>query len=128
MLAEESRPPSARALLPCLLPLDTLKKIRDQNLLVLEPVFTLKELWLQENTEEELEELFPWKEYRLHGKPQSLKAFLDLFLLDNGEYDENRAICIPDSDAFVCIWRVEEGLPGAYREGFFEVELSMSDK
>jgi hypothetical protein len=41
---DEETPPSARALLHCLLPLDTLKKIRDQNLLVLEPVDTLKEL------------------------------------------------------------------------------------
>jgi hypothetical protein len=75
---EETIPPSAQARLPCLLPLDTLKKIRDQKILVLEPADTLKDLWLQENTEEEH---FP--EYRLHGKPQSLKAFLDLFLLEN---------------------------------------------
>jgi hypothetical protein len=56
---EETTPPSARALLPCLLPLDTLKMICEQNLLVLEPVETLKELWIQEATEEEV---FPWKE------------------------------------------------------------------
>jgi hypothetical protein len=80
--------------------LDTLKTILDQNLLVLEPVESLKQLWLQENTEEEV---FPWSEYRLHGRPQSLKAFLELFLLENGEYDSNRAIWIPESDAFVCI-------------------------
>jgi hypothetical protein len=54
--------PSSQAfLLLCLLPLNTLKKIRDQNLLVLEAVDTLKQLWLQENTEEEVEKVFPWK-------------------------------------------------------------------
>jgi hypothetical protein len=118
---EETPPPSARALLPCLLPLYTLKKIRDRNLLVLEPVNTLKQL----NTEE----VFPWKEYRLHGKPQSLTAFLDLFLLENGEYDENRAIRIMDSDAFVRIWkwRLEERVPEAFREGVFEVQLLSSE-
>jgi hypothetical protein len=110
-MAEESHP-SARALLPCLLPLETLKKIRDQNLLVIEPVDTLKELWLQECQENAdtiaEEEDFPWSEYRLHGRPQNLKAFIDLFLLENGKYDESRAIWIPESDAFVCIeqWRV----------------------
>jgi hypothetical protein len=41
---EETTPASARALLPCLLPLDTLQKIRDQKLLVLEQVDTLKQL------------------------------------------------------------------------------------
>jgi hypothetical protein len=125
---DEDTPPSARALLPCLLPLDTLKKIRDQKLLVLEPVETLKELCREELTEEALEERFPWKEYRLHGKPQSLKEFLDLFLLENGRYDTNRAIWIPESNAFVCIdqWKVrllEERLPEAFREGELVVEL-----
>jgi hypothetical protein len=138
MMDEANNPPGARALLPCLLPLNTLKQIRDQNLLLLEPVGTLKQLWIQEcqenadtiRTEEEelLEESFHWKEYRLHGKPQSLKELLDLFLLENGEYDLNRAIWIPGSDAFVCIdqcrvvGRVR--VPGAYREGVFEVSLS----
>jgi hypothetical protein len=55
-----------------------------------------------------------------------LKAFLDLFLLENGEYDSNRAILIPDSDAFVCINQesLEEKVPRAYREGVFQVSLS----
>jgi hypothetical protein len=104
-------PASARALLPCLLPLDTLKKIRDQNLLVLEPIKTLKKLRLQ---------------YRLHGKPQSLKAFRDLFLLENGEYDKHRAIWLPESDVFVCIDQhlvQHEIFPVAYREGVFKVAL-----
>jgi hypothetical protein len=122
----ETIPPSAQALLPCLLPLDTLKKIRDQNLLVLGQVDTLKRLLNREkNREEKLEELFQWKEYRLHGKPKSLKEFLDLFLLENGKYDENLAIWIPDRDAFVCIKRVQRAfLPRAYREGEFKVTLS----
>jgi hypothetical protein len=84
---EETTPASARALLPCLLPLDTLKKIRDQNLLVLEQVDALKKHFREELTEE----FFPWKQYLLHGKSQSLKEFLDLFLLENGEYDKHRA-------------------------------------
>jgi hypothetical protein len=102
----------------------------DQNLLVLLAVGNplLKQLWLQENTEGEC---FPWKEYRMHGQPQSLKALLDLFLLENGEYDKHRAIWLPDSDSFVCFntSRVQtiERLPRAYREGVFEVSLS-SDK
>jgi hypothetical protein len=127
---DDETSPSARALLPCLLPLDTLKKIRDQNLLILEPVDTLKQLWLQENTKEELDEqLFPWKEYRLNGRPpQSLKEFLDLFLLENGKHDSNRAIWIPESDAFVCIYKggraKERLLPGAYREGVLDLALS----
>jgi hypothetical protein len=60
----------------------------------------------------------------LHGKPQSLKDFLE-----NGENDLNRAIWVPGSDAFVCIqqWQVEDRPPRAYREGVFEVTLS-SDK
>jgi hypothetical protein len=119
---EETIPPSAQALLPCLLPLDTLKKIRDQNLLVLEQVDPFKQLC----REDKLEHLT--KEYRLHGKPQSLKAFLDLFLLENGHYDGDRAIMIPDSDAFVCITRSwlqqEDFLPDAYSKGGFEVMLS----
>jgi hypothetical protein len=69
-------------------------------LLELGPVDTLEELWLQdENTEVEV---FLWKGYRLNEIPQSLKAFLDLFL-ENGEYDVNRAIWIPKSDSFVSI-------------------------
>jgi hypothetical protein len=118
---------SARALLPCLLPLDTLQKIRDQNLLVLEPVDTLKQRCREQNTEEKVEELFRWKEYRLHGKPQILKEFHDLFLLENGEYDKHRAIWIPESDAFVSVdpSRVQrDGLPRAYQEGVFGVALS----
>jgi hypothetical protein len=119
---DEETPASARALLPCLLPLDSLKHIRDQNLLVLEPVDTLEELCREELTEGEV---IPLKEYRLHGKPQSLEAFLDLFLLENGEYDGNLAICIPDSDAFICIsqGQLEERVPEAFREGVFQVEL-----
>jgi hypothetical protein len=116
-------PPSDGALLPCLLPLNTLKKIRDQNLLVLEQVDTLKQLNRESNTEEELED-FPLKEYRLHGKPQSLKEFLDLFLLESGEYDMDRAIWIPESDAFVCI---EQGQVEGRVPGVFEVTL-LSDK
>jgi hypothetical protein len=64
----------------------------------------------------------------LHGNPQSLKAFLYLFLLEeNSEYDTNRAIWIPESDAFLCINQgglVEERVPGAYRKRFFGVQLS----
>jgi hypothetical protein len=122
---DEDNPPSARALLPCLLPLDTLKKIRDQNLLVLEPVGTLKDLCHAEEMTEP--ELFLWKKYRLHGKPQSLKEFLELFLLENGEYDKDRAILIPDCDAFVCMNPSQvqrDRLPRAYQEGVLEVGLS----
>jgi hypothetical protein len=68
---EETTPASARALLPCLLPLDTLKKIRDQNLLVLEPIKTLKKLRLQENTEEEVTEDKIWFPSRL---PDTLRS------------------------------------------------------
>jgi hypothetical protein len=94
-------------------------EVCDQNLVGLEPVDTLKQLWLQETT---VEEVFPWKEYRLHGKPQSLKAFLDLFLLENGEYDKNRAAF------FIWSWRlVEKRVPAAFHEEVLQVTLS-SDK
>jgi hypothetical protein len=127
---DERTSPSKRArLLPCLLPLDTLQQNIDENLLVLEAVETpFKQLSLQENTEEEC---FPWKEYRMHGQPQSLQAFLDLFLLENGEYDKHRAIWIPESDSFVCIkqeTRVPERVPEAYRERVFEVELLSNER
>jgi hypothetical protein len=92
----------------------------------LEQVGTLKELCCEELTEEE-EEHFPLKEYRVHGKPQSLKAFLDLFLLENGGYDKHHAIWIPECDVFVCIdqGRVQrDSLPRAYREGVFKIALA----
>jgi hypothetical protein len=95
-------------------------------------------LWFQECQEnadtiadEELDEqLFPLKEYRLHGRPQSLKensSTSACWRIDGD--DSNCAIWIPESDAFVCIvpgW-TEGRFPGAYCEGVFEVELS-SDK
>jgi hypothetical protein len=116
---DEETSRSARALLPCLLPLHPLKKICDQSLFAVEPVDTFRAE----------KELFPWKEYRLHGQPQSLKAFRDLFLLESGEYDDSRAIWIPESDAFVCIqqYQVAYRHPRAYREGVFQVSL-FSDK
>jgi hypothetical protein len=76
---EETLPPSARALLPCLLPLDSLQQARDQNFLVLEPVDTLKQFWFQENTKEEL---FPWKKYHLQISSTSFVKFEEGLLLE----------------------------------------------
>jgi hypothetical protein len=80
-----------QAFLPCLLPLETLKKIRDQTSLY-------SNLSEHGACREELREgeVFPLKEYRLHGKPQSLKAFLDLFLL-SGEWRIRFESCYLDS-------------------------------
>jgi hypothetical protein len=112
-------------LLPVLLPFDTLELIRDLNLPFLEPVETLNEICRQEMTEKRLKRI-SWKEYRLHGQPKSLKAFVDFFLLGNGEYDENRVLWITEN-AFVCLRTQQEILPGylpeAYREEVFDVEL-----
>jgi hypothetical protein len=109
-------------LLTVLLPLDTFEQIRDLNLPFLEPVETLKEICL---TERKLK-IMPWKEYRFHGQSKSLKAFLDVFLQGNGEYDEDLVLWITDH-AFVCIHSqfgtFPEEIPGAYRESGFELGL-----
>jgi hypothetical protein len=74
---------------------------------------TLKQLWLQDNTKE-----FPFNEYHLNGKPESLKTFVDQFLGDGyseHDYDQDRLIWISEN-SFVRMgeYRRHE-LPGVYR-------------
>jgi hypothetical protein len=66
----------------------------------LQPADTLQQHWLQKNTEEEV---FPWSEYRLHGQPPSLKAFVDLFLLANGSHDVDRYVWVDNWRTFVSV-------------------------
>jgi hypothetical protein len=55
---------------------------------------------LQKNV---LEELYPLKEYYLHGQPQSLKAFFNLFLLPSGLPDFDRIVWMENWPTFVII-------------------------
>jgi hypothetical protein len=55
-----------------------------------------------------------------------LKAFVDFFLLGNGQYDNNRLLWITDH-AFVCSSRyglLPEELPGTYRYAHLELQLA----
>jgi hypothetical protein len=85
---------------------------------------TLKELWLREKTIE-----CPFLEYRLKGLPESLKAFVDLFLKENGRcYDYNRLIWT-SKKSFVRVgygWRHD--FPGAYRNHGFKVRLERDSR
>jgi hypothetical protein len=83
---------------------------------------TLKQLWLQERTSE-----FPFKEYRLNGTPESLKTFVDLFLLENETYrhDKNRFIWTSEN----CLVSVGSwwlgGLPGDYKKRRFALVFTI---
>jgi hypothetical protein len=58
----------------------------NQRLAFLSPGENIKERCLEEFNEYSL------KEYRLQEEPESLKAFVDLFFLENGEEEENGII------------------------------------
>jgi hypothetical protein len=85
---------------------------------------TLKELWFREKTIE-----CPFLEYRLKRLPESLKAFVDLFLKENGRcYDYNRLIW-SSKKSFVRVgygWRHD--FPGAYRNHGFKVRLERDSR
>jgi hypothetical protein len=61
-------------------------------------------------------------EYRLHGQPESLKGFTDLFFLDleveDGDVDEDRIVWVT-KNAFVLL----SGDRGDYEDGWFYLEL-----
>jgi hypothetical protein len=67
---------------------------------LLQPTDTLKQHCLQKNV---FEELYPLKEYYLHGQPQSLKAFFNLFLLPSGLPDFDRIVWMENWPTFVII-------------------------
>jgi hypothetical protein len=75
---------------------------------LLQPVDTLKQHWLEEIIEEEV---FPWEEYRLHGKPPSLKAFVDLFLLSAGRSDMDRFVWVDNWRTLVSVGDEHDYLP-----------------
>jgi hypothetical protein len=86
---------------------------------LLTPTDNLKQLWLQEETPG-----FPCNEYRLNGIPESLKAFTDQFLKENGRgYDYNRLIWT-SKNSFVRLGF--HRLPGVYRVYRFELRLTRS--
>jgi hypothetical protein len=81
------------------------------------PVEKLKHLYLMQSQE------FNIKEFRLNGRAESLKAFVDLFLLKNGKFDNNRIVWITE-DTFVRLSDHRYDLPGVYRDRNFSITLS----
>jgi hypothetical protein len=69
----------------------------NQRLAFLSPVEKLKELCLEEFGNYEL------KEYRIKEETESLKAFVNLLLLENDKKEENCIIWLID-DGFVRLW------------------------
>jgi hypothetical protein len=61
---------------------------------------------LEADLEEEWNERSRLHERRLHGQPESLKAFFDLFLLDDGTTnDDNLVLGVTESDFICCGWK-----------------------
>jgi hypothetical protein len=89
-----------------------------QRLAFLSPVEKLKERCLEEFNEYSL------KEYRLQEEPESLKAFIDLFFLENGEKEKDCIIWLTEH-AFVRLSVCR--LPGVYRDRQTRLELSRSN-
>jgi hypothetical protein len=95
---------------------------------LLAPIDTLKQLWLREKTTFKQKWIrkkrrdFPFSEYRLNGMPQSLKTFVDHFLLANGRSEKDRLIWT-SKNAFVTM-SIRHKLPGAYQYIKFEVGLT----
>jgi hypothetical protein len=85
---------------------------------------TLKQLWLQESTTE-----FTFNEYHLNRIPESLKTFVDLFLLENERYkhDKDRFIWT-SNNSFVRVGsNRHDDLPGVYRNNRFALRLTSGD-
>jgi hypothetical protein len=86
---------------------------------------TFKEIWLHDNATE-----FTFNEYRLNGIPESLEAFVDQFLKENGGYDKVRLIWTSEN-SFVCVGvdRLDlDGLPLVYQKHGFLLELTSGSK
>jgi hypothetical protein len=86
---------------------------------LLTPTDTLKQLWHRKTSAR-----FKFNEYRQNGQPESLKAFADQLLKENGTYDGFRLIWTSD-DSFVREGKYWESgsLPQAYRKHRFELGL-----
>jgi hypothetical protein len=80
------------------------------------PVEELKQLRLDERVE------YTFKEFRLQGKVESLKDFVDLCFLKNGKRENNRIVWITEN-AFVRLGFDFE-LPGDYRSESFRLALA----
>jgi hypothetical protein len=98
----------------------TLEETPAEHQTVLLPVEKLKQLSLEQFNE------YMFKEFRLKGETESLKAFVDLCFLENGKYDDKNRIVWITENAFV---RLEEGfgLPRDYRDQRFGLKLWASD-
>jgi hypothetical protein len=93
----------------------------NQRLIFLSPVEKLKERCLQEFND------YTLKEYRLKKETESLKAFVDLFLLANGKTEENCIIWITE-DSFVLLGNSSDSsLPAVYRDRQLGLCLSHSN-
>jgi hypothetical protein len=100
--ASSEKPPAAS---PLLIPTDS---------------STFKQLWLRESRTE-----FPFHEFRLNGIPESLKAFADQFLKEDGTYDDDRLIWTSEN-SFVRVgedWN-RRHLPGVYGKCRFALRLT----
>jgi hypothetical protein len=84
------------------------------------PVEKLKQLCIDEHVE-----YTTFKEFRLKGRAESLKDFLDFCFLEYGEYDKNRIVWITEN-AFVRL-TLDVHLPGDYHDQRFGLTLSTSD-
>jgi hypothetical protein len=94
----------------------TVEETPPEHRKTLSPVDTLKKLCVDERVE------YTFKEFRLQGRAESLKDFVDFcFLKDNGEYGNDRIVWIAQN-AFVRMGFDFE-LPGVYRDGRFDLTL-----
>jgi hypothetical protein len=85
---------------------------------------TLKQLWLQEKTTE-----FPFNEFRLNGKPESLKTFVDQFLKEDGVINFDRLIWTSkNSFVRVSVWKLRHELPGVYQNHRFRLCLETDSR
>jgi hypothetical protein len=69
---------------------------------------------------------FPYSEYRLNGIPESLNAFVDQFVMEDGGYDKNLLIWTAEN-SFVTLgedWQHQTRLPRAYRNDRFQLRLT----
>jgi hypothetical protein len=80
---------------------------------------TVKELWLQERTPG-----FSFNEYRLNEIPESLKAFVDQLLKEDGRYDKDRFIWTSDNSFVRVGSNRHDDLPGVYRNNRFALRLT----
>jgi hypothetical protein len=79
---------------------------------------TLKQLWLRGRRGE-----CPYNEFRLNGIPESLKTYVDQFMLEDGVIDHNRLVWTSEN-SFVRVGFQPHKLLGAYRNHRFELRLT----